>query len=682
MDTSINVEHGKDYVVLTAVPSNINYTYDWSWVSENAKTLPILKKDDLIPYVATIDPSKAPYGKYTVTVEIRDENGHVIGTPEGNFPNLIPVECHVVHSKSLIFTEGDVVALEAHTPPNIGKFACIVNGERESLTLKDLLKKETVHYEWIVANDNINIEPTNPSKANWNTSGLTPENYHATFRVYESAELIGECQSEEVAVKARQIQKGDVLPVAMQRTSSPPTGDQALWAAIRNRMKAVSFERYGDVIDRIFCGNDSVSQIRDAVSKEFKGKGKNFDQDLVDTRLSINSVDSYNVLKLATEIFLLLECGVVKVEKGRVKILDDTLFDNMEESGRFNEAVTVSDIETRLTRYFGGKNTLPYLNRILEALMGKDLEIQEKKLPYCDGVLKNRFNCPSLIELIWSYWHEEGGLAQTMNAIALRFQNRRGPSNRDPLAQLEIDPLRPLNNLLWGYIQNEYNRLNMQRRAYEYDHHYGFSINGRAVPTLRTADSRSKFLEGFHNLLYKTSVFYKEDADTTVVADAFPLLQTLREVHIVLAEGAHNQFGDLPWTARVEMMVEQWMLARPEMQDFLRGRPMVPYKEPWMGRVDAMKKLQGWTDTSITHFQELASFGEQIILSVRYGDWIDVNDENQAKNWARYWKPEIQGYIHAYRAATGVDLTTEPVDATPPWAHLKRIEAQKRPVGV
>ena len=42
---------------------------------------------------------------------------------------------------------------------------------------------------------------------------------------------------------------------------------------------------------------------------------------------------------------------------------------------------------------------------------------------------------------------------------------------------------------------------------------------------------------------------------------------------------------------------------------------------------------------------------------IRYGDWIDINDENSAKNWARYWRPEIQGYLHAYRAVTGVDLT-------------------------
>jgi hypothetical protein len=201
------------------------------------------------------------------------------------------------------------------------------------------------------------------------------------------------------------------------------------------------------------------------------------------------------------------------------------------------------------------------------------------------------------------------------------------------------------------------------------------------VPTLRPADSRSKFLEAFHTLLYRTSVFYQEDADTTVIADGFQLLNALKEVHMLLAEGAHNQYGDLPWTARVEMLIQQWLLARPETRDFLRGRAMVPYREAWMGQVDSMKRLQGWTDTSITHFHDLAAYGEQILLSVRFGDWVGINDQDHAKNWARYWRPEIQAYIHAYRAATGVDLGAdatrgERVDSTLPAVHLQRRAAR------
>ncbi|HEU0173217.1 MAG TPA: hypothetical protein VFV58_03075, partial [Blastocatellia bacterium] len=45
-----------------------------------------------------------------------------------------------------------------------------------------------------------------------------------------------------------------------------------------------------------------------------------------------------------------------------------------------------------------------------------------------------------------------------------------------------------------------------------------------------------------------------------------------------------------------------------------------------------------------------------------YEDWIGINDQERAKTWARYWRPEIQGYIHAYLAATGVDLSDEVVD--------------------
>ena len=97
-----------------------------------------------------------------------------------------------------------------------------------------------------------------------------------------------------------------------------------------------------------------------------------------------------------------------------------------------------------------------------------------------------------------------------------------------------------------------------------------------------------------------------------------------------------------------------------------------------MGEVDTMKKLQGWTDVTVTHFHDLAVFGEQLLLSIRYGDWIGITDQESAKNWARYWRSEIQGYIHAYRAATGADLTQEPVDSTMPSVHLmRRLQTQR-----
>jgi hypothetical protein len=157
----------------------------------------------------------------------------------------------------------------------------------------------------------------------------------------------------------------------------------------------------------------------------------------------------------------------------------------------------------------------------------------------------------------------------------------------------------------------------------------------------------------------------------------------LKEVHLILSEGAHNQFGDLPSTARIEMLMQQWLLARPEFRDFLPTRIMVAYPEPWMDRVDAMKKVQAWSDTNSLHFRNLGMFGEQILLTIRYGAWADVHDAAQAANWVRFWRPEIQGYVHAYRSATGVDLTALPVgaqvNARLPSALLEeRLAAQQR----
>jgi hypothetical protein len=468
------------------------------------------------------------------------------------------------------------------------------------------------------------------------------------------------------------------INVKLTRASGVPSpgdlGDEKIfWTAIRNRTEAIGFDNYAKVIDAVLCcrenstGNSDDGSAQDP-AEVFTAFGapsiKERREDLADYP-SINGVDTYSLLKLTTQAFLLFNTGIAirRLHKGNDPFLEEERIRYGNDVLVYNNQGNDSDPNSlcfQLSQFLGSDRKAPYLRRIVDALVA--VGSRQEGSPFCEGLLQHRFSCPSMIELIWSYWQEQGMLVQTMNAIALRFQNKRGPTDHDPLANLEIDPLRPLGNLIWGFIQDEFNRLTVARRAYEYDHQYGLKLYGKAIPNLRSADSRSKFLEAFHNLLYRASTFYREDADTTVIADGFPLLNALREVHLILAEGAHNQFGDLQWTARGEMLMMEWLLARPEMREFLRGRAMVPYNERWMGQVDTMKKLQGWTETSITHFRNLAIYGEQIMLSVRYGDWIGVNDQEQAKTWARYWKPEIQGYIHAYMSATGVDLSADIVD--------------------
>ncbi|MFN0109457.1 MAG: hypothetical protein ACKVZH_11440 [Blastocatellia bacterium] len=472
--------------------------------------------------------------------------------------------------------------------------------------------------------------------------------------------------------------------VSLQRSAVSPTPDLPLWVVIRETTRGISFNNYLNFMDMVLCG--------DTMAPGSFGNGQAAFDNLRQRRfLPFNDTDAYRLLKTATEAFLLVNGGVGGAA------LRDFNFTNVDLSTIEGIQFGQIDLGAAWLQYLANINgdtnlTVPYLSFIRRRLADQPLIgqifLNEEVLSSgtagtCEGVLRNKLSQPFFIELIWSYWHEEGMLVQTMNALSRRFQNIRNPQGgRDPLAALEIDPLRPLNNLLWGHIQDEQHRLSVMRRAYEYDHHYGISIEGRAVPRLRPADSRSKFLEAFHQLLHLANTFFKQDDDTTVRADGFPILNALREVHLILSQGAHNQFGDLPSTARQEMLIQQYMLARPEFREFLPTRIMVAYPEPWMDRVDAMKTLQGWTDTSVLHFNYLAIYGEQLLLSIRYGNWNNPDTAAaQAGLWARFWRSQIQSYLHSYRAVTGVDLATptrgSQVDSTPPSVHLRSRAARR-----
>lgn len=271
------------------------------------------------------------------------------------------------------------------------------------------------------------------------------------------------------------------------------------------------------------------------------------------------------------------------------------------------------------------------------------------------------------VELIFNYWMEEAMLFQALNHIVARFQNRRTADGRTPLTRLNANPLLPLRGLIYGLAEAERERLSVRRRSAEYQYEYGLQLIGRAIPAIdQMVERRTQFLEAFHSLLHATYRYYKEHDDKTIEADPFPLLSSLQELHLVLARGAHNQFADLPLTARIETLDVQWMLAQPEMREFLGGPTMIPYEEPWMDRVDTMKSIQGWSDVSVTHFYDLAVHGEQLLLSVRHGRWNESSrSSHDAENWALHWRNSVQRYIHAYRVVTGADLA-ERVDATMP----------------
>jgi hypothetical protein len=462
------------------------------------------------------------------------------------------------------------------------------------------------------------------------------------------------------------------VSASLRRTATEFTKDLSFWQHILACTERLGFAHYEAFMDDMFRAGEYVGADKESEKYARKLARHRF--------LPFTDMEAYRLVKVATEAFVMVNCGVMgNPQPGKRE--SRAYFERRDLPYR-SQLPEIFDRDY-LEPIRGGSpeaRTLPYLAVIRRKL--PDIAIKMHTANGTDdadaseyyGIIQKKLLHPCLLELIWSYWHEEGMLVQTMNAVARRFQNLRAPGASDPLANLEIDPLRPLNSLLWGYIQDEQHQLSVVRRNYEYDHHYGLRLQGKAVQKTAPADSRSKFLESFHNLLRQCAAFFKQDDDTTVKADAFPVLNALKEVHLILSEGAHGQFGDLPSTARVEMLMQQWFLARPEFREFLPTRVMVAYPEPWMDRVDAMKKLQSWTDTSVLHFRNLALFGEQVLLSVRWGNWNDVQEPLDAFNWARFFRPQIQGYIHAYRSVTGVDLTENgvPVDATLPSVLLQK----------
>jgi hypothetical protein len=471
----------------------------------------------------------------------------------------------------------------------------------------------------------------------------------------------------------------------LQPVGSPISKDIALWVMIKKGTDDLGFDKFQKYMDAVFCGDTKSESM--AIANKVRGTNADLD---TRRKLPFPSVDAYRSIKVATEAFVMVNCMAndggfdqEDLEDLSAKVPLNNGIPDPQALDHFwdNYLVKVRGTDVEM---------LPYLAVIKNKFGESEIKTSTFESAFntyisgnsfatgkCYGVIEEKLAQPCFLELIWSYWIEESMMVQGLKAISRRFQNIKAPGANDPLANLHIDPLRPLSNLMWGYIQDEQHRLTVMRRGFEYNGHYGITPYGKALQNMRFADSRSKFMEAFHTMLNMVNKFYKQADDMTVKPDAFPILNTLKETHLILSEGAHNQFGDLPFVARTEMLMEQWLLSRSEFREFLPTRIMVAYPEPWMDRVSALNNLMGWTNASVLHFRDLARFGEQILLSVRYGNWANINNTSSAANWAHFWREQIQGYIHAYRAVTGVDLTAElqggrRIDAQQPSVHLKR----------
>ena len=89
-----------------------------------------------------------------------------------------------------------------------------------------------------------------------------------------------------------------VLPVSLQRTQSESTPDQVLWTLIRNRTEAISLPALPGVHRR----------------RDVPRAGRAQPRAHRDTSLNFTGTQAYQVLKQATDAFLMQECGVVDAD--------------------------------------------------------------------------------------------------------------------------------------------------------------------------------------------------------------------------------------------------------------------------------------------------------------------------------------------------------------------------------
>src|SRR5262249_52815000 len=90
--------------------------------------------------------------------------------------------------------------------------------------------------------------------------------------------------------------------VTMDRAHVPPTEDQALWVVIRNSTDALGFENYATFIEPIMGGRGLRG------SRRAENAFNRIDRTV---QLAFPDAEPYRLLKVATEVFMMANAGVV-----------------------------------------------------------------------------------------------------------------------------------------------------------------------------------------------------------------------------------------------------------------------------------------------------------------------------------------------------------------------------------
>ena len=214
------------------------------------------------------------------------------------------------------------------------------------------------------------------------------------------------------------------LRVSMRRTATEATEDLPLWVVIRKSTEAISFDNYFRFMNHVLCGEPLPSSVTQTSNRIARGRAR-FDELQNRRFLPFTDADGYRILKVATEAFLMVNCGVALADFDFFSDQEGDLADLVR---RVGITADLRGLWDRYLKFVNGTSdqTLPYLALIRDKLRDvrlKDSLFADANLPQeCFGILRQKLAEPCLLELIWSYWHEEGMLVQTVNAITVGFK--------------------------------------------------------------------------------------------------------------------------------------------------------------------------------------------------------------------------------------------------------------------
>ena len=99
------------------------------------------------------------------------------------------------------------------------------------------------------------------------------------------------------------------VAVSMQRAAITPTATQALWTLIRQSTNALSFQNYQAFMEQVLCGGGSARGAPFPPANGLSLSSAHVGRQLP-WRLPFPGVEPYRQLKAATEVFVMLNCGV------------------------------------------------------------------------------------------------------------------------------------------------------------------------------------------------------------------------------------------------------------------------------------------------------------------------------------------------------------------------------------